>query len=105
VGAGLSTLFLYLCGMEGNYEELKRELENTRNAVGSVLSVLEKMNTAMADGFKKVNERLSVLEGTQGMQGVNAQLGEIKTELHKIQKAYPYEEIFSNIQSIQKGEA
>lgn len=41
-----------------NYEELKKEIEKTHQAVGIVVHVLNKMNTAMEEGF-----------GKDGMQG------------------------------------
>jgi hypothetical protein len=86
-------------------QKLTKEFEAQRNTLSAVIGLLMDLNNAVNEGFEKVNERLSVLEGKQGMQGVNSQLHEIKQELHKIQKAYPYDDLYNNIQSIQKGEA
>ena len=85
--------------------KLSKDLESQRNVFSSVIDLLVNLSNAVNDGFDKVNERLSILEGKKGMQGVNSQLSDIKHELHKIQKAYPYDEMFTNIQSIKKGEA
>jgi hypothetical protein len=82
-------------------QKLSKELEGQRNTLASVIGLLVGLSNAVNEGFDKVNERLSVLEGKQGMQGVNSQLLEIKHELHKIQKAYQYDELFNNIQSVQ----
>ena len=79
-------------------------LEAHRKTLAIVIELLGKISNAVDEGFDKVNARLYVLEGKQGMQGVNSQLSEIKHELHKIQKAYPYDEMFNNIQSLH-GEA
>jgi hypothetical protein len=38
------------------------------------------------DGFEKVNLRLSNLEGKNGMQGVNEQLGSVNLKLQHIIK-------------------
>lgn len=96
--------------MQLNYSEdienLKNRVDDNRRVLGHVLHLLEKMNQTMEDGFANVNERLSKLEGKEGMQGVNSQLSDIKTEIGKIQKAYPYEELFSNLHAVSKnGEA
>jgi uncharacterized protein YukE len=80
-------------------------IEAHRQALTTVISLLEKISNAVDEGFTKVNERMALLEGREGMQGVNHQLGEIKNELHKIQKTYPYDEMFKNILSIGKGDA
>ncbi len=90
--------------MQQELETIKHDLISTRKAVGTVIHLLEKINTVVEDGFEKVNLRLSNLEGKNGMQGVNEQLGNIKTELQKIQKAYPYEELIQNMDQV-KGEA
>jgi hypothetical protein len=90
--------------MQAELEHLKKELENTHKTIGVVIHLLEKINTVMEDGFEKVNTRLSNLEGKNGMQGVNEQLGGIKSELQKIQKAYPYEDLINNMEQI-KGQA
>lgn len=86
-------------------QKLSKDFDAQRNTLSSVISLLVDLNEAVNQGFERVNERLSVLEGKQGMQGVNSQLLEIKHELHKIQKAYNYEEIYSNVQTLNKGEA
>ena len=86
--------------MQQELETLKKEPESTRKAVGVVIHLLEKINTVVEEGFEKVNTRLSNLEGKNGMQGVNDQLGDIKTELQKIQKAYPYEDLINNMEQI-----
>lgn len=93
-------------------EELQKQVEKnaiaidaSRKAIGSVIDLLERISSAVDEGFAKVNQRLATLEGKDGMQGVNSRLGEIKNELHKIQKAYPYDELFNNMQAIQQGEA
>jgi archaellum component FlaC len=80
------------------------EIESLKNLTNKILHVLGTMNDAMIDGFEQVNERLVRLEGKEGMQGVNKQLGDIKEELNKIQKAYPYEDLYNNMQKVQ-GEA
>jgi hypothetical protein len=92
-------------------QELQKQIENntagieaTRKAVGNIIGILERISSAVDEGFEKVHQRLSILEGKDGMQGVNMQLGDIKNELHKIQKAYPYEDLINNMKSIQ-GEA
>lgn len=90
--------------MNAEYEMIKRELESTKSTVSAVLHLLERMNDAMRSGFDTVNKRLSQLEGKNGMQGVNEQLGDIKSELHKIQKAYPYEDVVRNLEQL-KGQA
>jgi hypothetical protein len=78
-------------------EELALKQEATNKTLGAVIHLLEKVNTAVEEGFASVDDRLhninlrlSNLEGQNGMKGVNAQLGDIKGELQKIQKAYPY---------------
>lgn len=86
--------------MDQDLTLIKKELESTKSTVSAVLHLLERMNDAMTEGFDKVNKRLSELEGKNGMQGVNMQLGDIKTELHKIQKAYPYDDIVRNLDNI-----
>lgn len=86
-------------------QKLSKDFDAQRNTLSSVIGLLVDLNEAVNQGFEKVNERLSALEGKQGMQGVNSQLLEIKHELHKIQKAYNYEEIYSNVQALNKGEA
>ncbi|MES2479501.1 MAG: hypothetical protein V4561_10460 [Bacteroidota bacterium] len=90
--------------MQQEIDTLKKELESTRKGVGVIIHLLEKINGVMVDGFEKVNTRLANLEGKEGMQGVNDQLGDIKSELQKIQKTYPYEDLFNNMEQI-KGEA
>lgn len=85
-------------------EIITQKLEETRKTVGALVHVLDKMNTTMEEGFENVNKRLSELEGKNGMQGVNRQLGDIKHELSKIQKVYPYEEMMNNIETV-KGQA
>ncbi|MCB9044971.1 MAG: hypothetical protein H6550_02405 [Chitinophagales bacterium] len=91
--------------MQQELDTLKKELDETRKAVGFIIHLLDKMNATIEDGFENVNKRLSELEGKNGMQGVNKQLGDIKGELQKIQKAYPYDDYIKNIDAIQKGEA
>jgi hypothetical protein len=86
--------------MQQQLELLKTELNSTRKAVGTVIHLLEKINTVVEEGFETVNKRLSNLEGRNGMQGVNEQLGSIKTELQKIQKAYPYDDLIHNMDQI-----
>lgn len=86
-------------------EETNSTVEASRKTIMKMLDIMDRMSNAIKDGFNEVNERLARLEGNEGMQGVNSQLGEIKNELYKIQKAYPYDELYKNIQSIQKGEA
>lgn len=85
-------------------KRLTAEITEQRGVISHVVNLLVNLSTAVDDGFKKVNERLAVLEGEKGMQGVNMQLGDIKNELHKIQKAYPYDELFNNMKSV-TGEA
>lgn len=85
-------------------QKLSKEVESHKGVLAHVVGLLVNLSNAVDEGFAKVNERLAILEGKQGMQGVNQQLGEIKTELHKIQKAYPYDELYSNLKSVQ-GEA
>lgn len=80
-------------------------IEQHRQTLTSIIGLLDKISTAVNEGFEKVNHRLSILEGKQGMQGVNTQLSEIKDELHKIQKTYPYEDMFKNLASIKNAEA
>lgn len=91
--------------LEAEVQKLHKELEAQRNTLSNVISLLLNLSTAVTEGFEKVNERLSALEGKQGMQGVNTQLADIKNELHKIQKTYPYDEMYNNITSIKIGEA
>jgi hypothetical protein len=86
--------------MQQEFDTLKKELDETRKAVGVVIHLLDKMNATIEEGFNNVNKRLSDLEGRNGMQGVNMQLVDIKTELQKIQKVYPYEEMIKNMDSI-----
>jgi len=86
--------------MQEEFDKIKKEFDSTRKTLGMVLNLLEKMQTAMSDGFNQVNERLSHLEGEKGMQGVTSQLFDIKSELHKIQKAYPYDDLSSNMDTI-----
>ncbi|MBC7552970.1 MAG: hypothetical protein H7257_03220 [Taibaiella sp.] len=81
------------------------EIESLGKNLGAVVLLLERISNAVDEGFRKVNDRLSVLEGREGMQRVNTQLGEIKNKLHKIQKSYPYDELYKNIKSISLGEA
>jgi archaellum component FlaC len=90
--------------MDQELAQFKKDLEGTRSTVNAVLHLLERMSDAMSEGFDKVNQRLSELEGKNGMQGVNQQLGDIKTELHKIQKAYPYDDIVKNLDHL-RGQA
>lgn len=90
--------------MKEQLDKLQKDVEATRLTIGGIIHLLEKMGTAMEDGFNKVNERLARLEGKDGMQGVNHQLGAIKEELQKIQKVYPYEELLDNMKGLQ-GEA
>lgn len=90
--------------MDQDLTLIKKELESTKSTVSAVLHLLERMNDAMTEGFDKVNKRLSELEGKNGMQVVNMQLGDIKTELHKIQKAYPYDDIVRNLDNL-RGQA
>ena len=85
-------------------QKMSKDLETQRGTLSHMISLLLGLSGAVDDGFKKVNERIALLEGKEGMQGVNHQLGEIKNELHKIQKAYPYDELFNNMKSVQ-GEA
>jgi len=92
--------------LEVKIEQNSVAIENSRKAIGSMIVLLERISNAIEEGFAKVNTRLAALEGKDGIQGVNSQLSDIKNELHKIQKAYPYDELFNNIQAIQrKGEA
>ncbi|MCF8450890.1 MAG: hypothetical protein K9G49_13540 [Taibaiella sp.] len=86
-------------------EKLSKDIEAQRSALSHVIGLIINLSNAVNDGFAEVNQRLAILEGKQGMQGVNTQLTDIKTELGKIQKAYPYEELFANMQSISKGDA
>jgi len=86
------------------FYKLSKELEGQRTTLSDVIRLIVNLNNAINEGFNEINNRLSALEGKQGMQGVNTQLNEIKIELHKIQRAYPYEEIYSNLKSI-SGEA
>jgi hypothetical protein len=86
--------------MQQELETIKKELDNTRKAVGVIIHLLNKMNTTVGEGFENVNKRLSELEGKNGMQGVNMQLGEIKNEIDKIQKVYPYEDMIKNMGSV-----
>ena len=90
--------------LSSELQKLSKDLEAQRHTLSSVISILSGLSSAVNDGFAEVNERLAILEGKQGMQGVNTQLKDIKNELIKIQKAYPYEDMFNNIQSVQ-GEA
>jgi hypothetical protein len=72
--------------MEQALETIKQDLNSTRKAVGTVIHLLEKINTVVEDGFEKVNLRLSNLEGKNGMQGVNEQLGSVNLKLQHIIK-------------------
>lgn len=85
-------------------QKLTKDLENQRHTLSHIIGILSNLSNAIDEGFAKVHERLAILEGKQGMQGVNQQLGDIKNELHKIQKAYPYDDMFNNIKTVQ-GEA
>lgn len=73
--------------------------------LGSIIHLLDRLNKVVEDGFSEVNERLARLEGKDGMQGVTKQLVDIKGELQKIQKAYPYDDLLSNMQTVKQGEA
>lgn len=90
--------------MQPDYEAIKKDAEAAKKAVGIIIHLLEKMNEAMEEGFSKVNDRLANIEGKNGMIGVNKQLGDIKEELQKIQKVYPYNDMFNNMKDI-AGEA
>lgn len=92
-------------GTTTDIQKIAKELEAQRGTLAAVIGLLMNLSNAVNEGFEKVNERLAALEGKQGMQGVNTQLQEIRHELHKIQKAYPYDDIFSNMQEITKGQA
>ena len=72
--------------MEQALETIKQDLNSTRKAVGTVIHLLEKINTVVEDGFEKVNLRLSNLEGKNGMQGVNEQSGSVNLKLQHIIK-------------------
>lgn len=74
-------------------EEIKQELKSNRELTHKLLNVVE-------SGFKEVNERLSLLEGHQGMKGVHTQLDVIKDELQKIRTAYPYDGLNENMRTI-----
>lgn len=91
--------------MLAELQRLSKDFEAHRNVLSHVVDLLLNLSSAVDEGFKKVNERLATLEGTQGMQGVNSQLSDIKQELHKIQKAYPYDELYNNLKGFQKPEA
>lgn len=55
-------------------QKLSRELEAQRNSFSHVIGLIVSLSNAVNEGFNKVNERLSILEGKQGMQGVNAEM-------------------------------
>ena len=105
LSTGTRQIFMDIQELQQQIEKNSASIESSKKAIGSVLDLLEKISNAVDEGFRTINARLAALEGKEGMQGVNAQLGEIKHELHKIQKAYPYDDLFNNIQSIQPGEA
>lgn len=86
-------------------DKYKHELELTKTVLGNIIHLLDRLNNVVEDGFNEVNERLTRLEGKDGMQGVNKQLIDIKGELQKIQKAYPYDDLVNNMNTVQKGEA
>jgi len=86
-------------------QRISKDLESQRNVLSHVVSLLMNLSNVVDEGFNKVNERLAALEGKQGMQGVNQQLGDIKNELHKIQRTYPYDDMFKNILSIGVADA
>ena len=74
--------------LSAEIQKLSKDIEAQRSVLSHVIGLLVHLLNAVNEGFDKVNERLSVLEGKQGMQGVNIQLTDIKHELTKIQKAY-----------------
>ena len=86
--------------MTAQVEKIKNDVSAQQKAFTIVISLLEKIHDAMNAGFEEVNGRLAVLEGKQGMQGVNEQLTEIKNELNRIHTIYPYKELFENTKII-----
>jgi archaellum component FlaC len=91
--------------MQQEIDQLKAELEITKKNMGVVIHLLENIRTVVENGFNQVNSRLANLEGKNGMQGVNEQLGGIKSELQKIQMAYPYDDIVSNMNTVSNNKA
>ena len=67
--------------MQQELETIKKELENTRKTVFSVLHLLERMSAAMQEGFDGVNQRLAELESSNGLPGVNENLSCILKKL------------------------
>lgn len=82
-----------------SFEKLSKQLEQHRNTLSNVVNLLVNLSNVVNDGFAEANSRLATLEGKHGMQGVNAQLNDIKSELHKIQKTYPYDDLFNNMKT------
>lgn len=58
--------------------KLSKELEGQRTTLSDVIRLIVNLNNAINEGFNEINNRLSALEGKQGMQGVNTQLNEKK---------------------------
>ena len=88
-------------------QNLSDKVEQHNNNISTLVSVINKLSNAVDEGFNDVSQRLSRLEGTEGMKGVHTQLGGIKEELKKINNITGYEGLAGNMEifNAKKGEA
>lgn len=56
--------------------------------MADVVVVFEKIFNTIDRGFVKMNNSISALEGSEGIQGINTKLSIIRNELNKMQMHY-----------------
>lgn len=86
-------------------DALATKVEQQDNTINALIAVVTKLSNVMEQGFDEVNQRLSRLEGIEGMKGVHTQLGDIKSELKKINSVTRYDDEAGNFDIFKKGEA
>jgi uncharacterized coiled-coil DUF342 family protein len=88
-------------------KSLSEKVEQHSQNITTLVSVINKLSNAIDEGFNEVTQRLSRLEGNEGMKGVHNQLGSIKDELKKINQITGYDGLTENISFVNSktGEA
>jgi len=88
-------------------KSLSEKVEQHNQNITTLVSVINKLSNAIDEGFNEVTQRLSRLEGNEGMKGVHSQLGNIKDELKKINQITGYDGMSENMSFVnpKAGEA
>lgn len=82
---------------EEKISDIEVALENLRKVVVS-------MHKHMFESFERIDQNFEILRktATDGFHNVDGQLGEIKTEIQKIQKVSNYPEEYENLLKVSR---